>query len=179
MQFYANLIYENADKQRVRFSSIGKMLNLKADRKLPSHRNERDLANSFVDFFIDKVQRIRMKLPFATVSSCLNTCPGFSLTSVQELCSFSPTSVNELSSLLKTTSSKSCVLEPIPVISMTECYDALLPVITHIVNLSFYHCDCTYLQPSKKELLTPYRIKGLYEPTHSCFRIEITRKCEQ
>ena len=28
MQFYANLIYENADKQRVHFSSVGKMLNL-------------------------------------------------------------------------------------------------------------------------------------------------------
>ena len=113
------------------------------DRKLPSHQNERDLANSFVDFFIGKVQRIRMRLPFATVSSCLNTCPGFSLTSVLKLCGFSPTSVNDLS-LLKTMSSKSCVLEPIPVISMTECYDTLLPVITHFVNLSFYHCDCTY-----------------------------------
>ena len=66
MQFYANLIYENSDNQRVRFSSIGKMLNLKADTKLPSPRNERDLANSFVDFFIDKVQRIRMRLLFAT-----------------------------------------------------------------------------------------------------------------
>ena len=127
----------NANNQRVHFSSIGKMLNLKADTKLPSHQNERDLANGFVDFFIDKVQRIRMKLPFATVSSCLNTCPGFFLTSVQELCGFSLTSVNELSSLLKTMSSKSCVLEPIPVILMTECYDTLLPVITHIVNLSF------------------------------------------
>ncbi|XP_068742223.1 uncharacterized protein [Montipora capricornis] len=112
------------------------MLNLKADRKLPSHRNERDLANSFVDFFSDKVQRIRMRLPSATVSSCLNTCPGFSLTSVLELCEFSPTSVHELSSLLKNTSSKSCVLDPIPAILMIECYDNLLPVITNIVNLS-------------------------------------------
>ena len=78
MQFDANLIYENSDNQSARFSSIGKMLNLKADTKLPSHRHEGDLANSFVDFFIDKVQRIRKRLPFATVSSCLNTCPGFS-----------------------------------------------------------------------------------------------------
>ena len=146
MQFCANLIHENADNQRVRLSSFGKMFNLEADRKLPSHRNERDLANSFVDFFIDKVQRISMRLLFATISSCLNTCPGFSLTSEQELCGFSPTSdsVNELSSHLKTMSSKSCVLEPILVILMTKCCDALLPVITHIVNLSFYHCDCTY-----------------------------------
>ena len=122
MQFYANLIYENADNQRVLFLSIGKMLNLKAYRKLLSHRNERDLANSLVDFFSDKVQRIRMRLPYATVSSCLNSCPGFSLTSVQELCEFSPTSVNELSSLLNTMSSKSCVLDPIPAILMTLCY---------------------------------------------------------
>ena len=96
--FYANSIDENAGNKRVLFSFIGKMINLRADRKLPSHRNERDLANSFVDFFSDEVQRIRMRLPSTTVSSCLNTCPGFSLTSVQELCEFSPTSVNELSS---------------------------------------------------------------------------------
>ena len=62
MQFDANLIYENSDNQSARFSSIGKMLNLKADTKLPSHRHEGDLANSFVDFFIDKVQRIRKRL---------------------------------------------------------------------------------------------------------------------
>ena len=96
MQLYANVIDENANNQRVLFLSIEKKLNLKADRKLPSHENDRDLANSFVDFFSDKVQRIRMSLPPATVSSCLNintacndNCPGFSLTSVKELCEFS------------------------------------------------------------------------------------------
>ena len=126
MQFYANVINGNANNQRVLCLSIGKMLNLKADRKLQSHENERDLANSFVDFFSDKVQGTRMSLPPATVSSCLNintacndNCPGFSLTSVKELCEFSPTSVNELSSLLKTMSSKSRVLDPIQAILMT------------------------------------------------------------
>ena len=74
------------------------MLNLKADGKLPSHKNERDLANSFVDFFSDKVQRIRMSFPPATVSSRLNintacndNCPGFFLAPVKELCEFAPT----------------------------------------------------------------------------------------
>ena len=85
-----------------------------------------------------------MSLQPATVSSFLNTntacndnCPEFSVTSVKELCEFSPTSVNELSSLLKTMSSKSCVLNPIPAILMKKCYDTLLPVITDFVNLSF------------------------------------------
>ena len=129
MQFYANVIDENANNQRVLFLSIGNMLNLKADRKLPSHESDRDLTDSFVDFFSEKVQRIRTSLPPVTVSSCLNiktacndNCPGFSRTSVKELCEFSPTSVNELS---------------IPAILMKECYDTLLPVITDIVNLSF------------------------------------------
>ena len=126
------------------FLSIGKMLNLKADRKLPSHENDRDLANSFVDFFSDKVQRIRKCVPPVTVSSCSNintacndNCPGFSLTSVKELCEFSLTSLNELSSFLNSMSSKSCVLDPIPAILMKNYYDTLLPVITDTVNLSF------------------------------------------
>ena len=42
-----------------------------------------------------------------------------------------------MSSLLKTMSSKSFVLDPILAILMKECYDTLLPVITDIVNLSF------------------------------------------
>ena len=54
-----------------------------------------------------------------------------------EPCEFSPISVNELSSLLKTMSSKSCVVDPNPAILMKECYDTLLPVITDIVNMSF------------------------------------------
>ena len=63
MQFYANAIDENANDQRVLFSAIGKMLNLKSERKLPSHDNERDLANQFVEFFSEKVLRIRTSLP--------------------------------------------------------------------------------------------------------------------
>ena len=91
----------------------------------------------------DKVQRIRMSLPPPTVSSCLNinascnnTSPGFSPTSVKELCEFSPTSVTELSSLLKTMSSKACVLDTILAILMKECYNTLLPVITDIIKFS-------------------------------------------
>ena len=73
MQFYANTIDENANDQRVLFSAIGKMLNLKSDRKLPSHDNERDLANQFVEFFSEKVLRIRMSLPPATNPTCLDS----------------------------------------------------------------------------------------------------------
>ena len=94
-----------------------------------------------------------MRLQSATVSECLNTCPGFFLTFVQELCEFSLTSVIELSSLLKTMSSKSCVLDLIPATLITECYDTLLSVITNIVNLSF--TTATVPTAFKKEVVDP------------------------
>ena len=66
MQLCANVIDEIAIDQRVLFSAIGKMLNLKTERKLPSHDNECDLANRFAEFFSEKVQRIRTSLPPTT-----------------------------------------------------------------------------------------------------------------
>ena len=49
MQFYANVIDENAIDRGALFSAIGKMFNLKTERKLPSHDNECDLANRFAE----------------------------------------------------------------------------------------------------------------------------------
>ena len=51
-------------------------------------------------------------------------------------------------------SSKSCALDPIPAILMKECYDALLPVITDIVNLKF---DTAIVPTAFKEtVVDPY-----------------------
>ena len=147
-QFYANVIDENATDQRVLFSAIGKMLNLKTEKKLPSHDNECDLANRFAEFFSEKVQRIRTSLPPTTNATCVDTDMAHNNTRV-ELSEFSPTSVNELSSLLKFISKKSCSLDPIPATVMKACYDTLLPEITDIVSLSLENAITHCLQTSR------------------------------
>lgn len=68
MTFYADIIENNSNNQRVLFSSIGKMLNLHATEKLPSYDSARDLAEVFVDFFNDKVQAILNSFPSPVIS---------------------------------------------------------------------------------------------------------------
>ena len=68
MTFYADIIENNSNNQRVLFSSIGKMLNLHATEKLPSYDSARDLAEVFVDFFSDKVQARLNSFPSTVIS---------------------------------------------------------------------------------------------------------------
>ena len=56
-----------------------------------------------------------------------------------ELLEFSLTNITELSSLLRSTARKSCILDPVPGALLKDCYDVLLPVIMHIVNLSLHN----------------------------------------
>ena len=68
MTFYADIMQNNSNNQRVLFSSIRKMLNLHATKKLPSYDSARDLAGVFVDFFNDKVRAIRNSFSSTVVS---------------------------------------------------------------------------------------------------------------
>ena len=109
MTFYADIMQNNSNNQRVLFSSIRKMLNLHATKKLPSYDSARDLAGVFVDFFNDKVRAIRNSFS-STVVSYRKKKKTRSSTELDE---FSPTSTLELSPLLKTMSGKSCILDTI------------------------------------------------------------------
>ena len=109
MTFYADIMQNNSNNQRVLFSSIRKMLNLHATKKLPSYDSARDLAGVFVDFFNDKVRTIRNSFSSTVVSYRKKKSR-----SSTELDEFSPTSTLELSPLLKTMSGKSCILDTIP-----------------------------------------------------------------
>ena len=116
------------------------MLNLKADKKLPSQSNDRELANKFADFFGEKVQLICNSLQGIVVSSSPDVNVNIKRPELRE---FSPTSVNELSSLVKNMSSKSSILDPIPGSLMKHFFNDLLPVIADIVNLSFDNATVT------------------------------------
>ena len=145
------------------------MLNLKSERKLPSHDNERDLANQFVEFFSEKVLRIRTSLPPATNPTCLDSDIAY-INNPPELSEFSSTSENELSSLLKSMSKKSCSLDPIPATVMKACYDTLLPVITDIINLSLKNASVptafkqAVVDPILKKDSLDHEIYGNFRP---------------
>ena len=83
-----------------------------------------------------------------TDSPQVSTCD-----SPTELLEFSPTNITELSSLLRSTARKSCILDPVPGALLKDYYDVLLPVIMRIVNLSLH--NATVPMKLKEAPLTP------------------------
>ena len=153
MKFYSAVIDENRSNQAALFTTVDKMLNSKVLNKLPSYDSALDLANRFADFFVSKVQAIRNSFPSpSTVDEDQSTV----CSSDHELHVFTPTTVKELSTLIGSTTAKSCMLDPVPGSILKDCSNVLLPVITRIVNLSFAEA----VVPEKfKEAILTHKIK--------------------
>ena len=78
------------------------------------------------------------------------------------LSSFKPATESEISKLIKKSATKSCDLDPLPTWLLKSCQDVLLPVITHIVNLSL---STSSVPPQMKiALITPLLKKILLDP---------------
>lgn len=135
-----------------------KILNRLAPQKLPHYDNAVDLANKFADFFVQKVETIR---------NSLNSCDFYPdeeqviCPAVNELHSLSPKSVNELSALLGNTSTKSCILDPLPGNNLKTCINTLLPTFAKIANLSF--TEASVPEILKQSVLEPRIEKPLLD----------------
>ena len=81
---------------------------------------------------------------------------------MQQLQNFHPATIDEIRTLIKTSPSKSCPLDPIPTFLLKDCLEELLPAITTIINASLY----TALVPIsfKKAVVTPLLKKQSLEP---------------
>ena len=108
------------------------------------------------NFFHEKIEKLQ---PFFTESTdrSKSPCP-----TVQQLQNFHPATIDEIRTLIKTSPSKSCPLDPIPTFLLKDCLEELLPVITTIINASLY----TALVPIsfKKAVVTPLLKKQSLEP---------------
>ena len=137
LKFYSSVIEQNSSNQTVLFNTVDKLLNLSGPRKLPSYTDATVLANSFADFFVQKVQDIRNGLQQPVNHNNLNDlCEAINSNPQDVLLSFTPTSTTELSKLIGKVYKKSCNLDPIPGKIMKNCIDILLPAIVSIINLS-------------------------------------------
>ena len=136
MTFYCTLIQENTSNQAVLFNTVDKMLNCKAQNKLPSYDDASCLANKFADFFVEKIQTLKNNIsPNLTPTECSLMLFDVPKT-VTELHEFGYISKEELAPLLCRSVGKSCVLDPIPGSVLRDCIEELLPIIARIVNLS-------------------------------------------
>ena len=130
---YYSDVAENQSNMRSLFAVFSKLLHRRHEAKYPKHDSSSSLANDFVLFFGDKIRRILHDLDQVPP---LDTVVGNGTTGSQ-LNMFSTVPPDELSSIIGSTTPKSCDLDPLPGHVLNCVFPSILPVIHKIVNLSF------------------------------------------
>ena len=151
MDYCSNLISKAGKDNKALFRSIDRLLHKKAEKSFPTSSSAKDLANTFVIIFEDKITRIRsISIPpenpefFSSLDISTINC---------DLSNFSPISNSELSNIARSVVQKSCYLDPLTASLLKEHFDLLLPSICRILNLSL---ESGHLPSSlKSAVLTP------------------------
>lgn len=149
--YYNNIISENASNQKVLNKIVEKLLNKKSETPLPIHSSLRELAERFVEYFSDKILKIREDI--FTQRAHTPPVPEKYPTDVPILSEFKQVTEEEVKRHIKDSASKHCDLDPVPTWLLKQCLDVLLPVITLIVNLSL--SESVMPENFKEALLLP------------------------
>ena len=136
--------------------------NLTDSRKasvLPSAKSDEELANSFLDFFNQKIEKIRSKFPPQEAPRKNNRSP----TGVNLLSRFAPTTEEELRKIIADHGLKCSPEDPLPPEVLTTHIDTLLPFWVEIVNLSL---EIARMDGAKSAVIQPL-IKELNSMTNT------------
>jgi hypothetical protein len=138
-QYYSDLVGK-CDNQKELFKIIDTLLHRKNAPSFPKHSSPEELANSFSDFFIDKIQTIRTSLEAANNLSehsvDIEDAADDLSTDLPTLSSFHPISEDEVRKIIVAAKTTTCALDPIPTEILKKCLDVLVPTITEIINRS-------------------------------------------
>jgi hypothetical protein len=146
-KYYHDKIARCNKDQKTLFKFTKVLLNKKNNRSLPTFKSEEILANSFADYFNNKIQVINQAFPPARITSTLQ------ISDVPTITALSPVTEEELEKLIMAGNSKSCALDPIPTSLLKMHLDSLLPVLLRIVNQSL--TTSTFPPSLKAAYLTP------------------------
>lgn len=125
MDYCSYLISKAGKDNKALFRSIDRLLHKKAEKSFPTSSSAKDLANTFVIIFEDKITRIRsISIPpeipefFTSLDISTINC---------DLSNFSPISNSELSNIARSVVQKSCYLDPLTASLLKEHFDLFLP----------------------------------------------------
>ena len=128
------------------------------------------IANTFADFFHEKIELIRNDL-LADYTAVINPHLDEGICSIEfdEFDEFKYISEAQIKNLIDTSRLKSCILDPFPASILKSYIDILLPIFTRIVNMSLE--TATMPTQLKEAVLTPKLKKdSLDHEAYSHFR---------
>jgi hypothetical protein len=131
--YNASLISASTSNPRKLWNSINNLLDRKPVSHLPSFASAKSLSHMFATFFSEKIFKLHTALQSATKNESPHTSPKNTPIC---LSFFNPVTEEEVSKIILNSSNSFCDLDPLPTSLLKQCLHALLPTITHIINLS-------------------------------------------
>ena len=98
---------------------------------LPLHESEKSLAEQFASFFLNKINEIR-----DTFAPCGTENVVHPPSDPPQITVFRQVSQDAVGKIIKTSPTKSCLLDPWLTFLIKECIDIVLPSLTKLVNCS-------------------------------------------
>ena len=140
-KFYNSFVEKHRNNQRDLFRNSKQLLKQNSCGRLPYSQSDYALANDFGRFFVKKIADIRSKLCVQHRSTATDQHDQDYLETSdvplhQKFSAFDEVSEDYIRTLITTSPTKSCSLDPIPTYLVKNCLDVLLPVITTMVNIS-------------------------------------------
>ena len=115
--------------QKKLWQALRHVLNKGREMTLPPNQSDESMANQFAFFFTQQIKRIQNMFSMSTTM----VAPPTDLP--PNLSHFSEVSENEILKIIKNSSTKSCLLDPVPNFLFKDCEDNLLPLLL-LQNLS-------------------------------------------
>ena len=149
--FYTKLVEDNSCNQRTLFRANKRLFNPSQGDELPPNLHAPTFANEVGKHFVSKIDTIQRQIvsDITDLPAFTSTTADGSTWSTPSLSAFKILSANSVKSLIHNSTLKSCPLDPMPPRLVSRC-DALLPVITTIINKSL---EAGHFPKSWKEAL--------------------------
>ena len=157
-EFYAHAIEKCNNSHKELFSICKNLLDLSKSTKLPMYTNPVSMATKFNNYFIEKIEKIRSS--FNTVSWKPNGI-GVDTYNGAVMSEFEPISAQELRKIILSKPVKTSPQDPLPATLFKNCVDELLPILTHLVNLSL---STGSMDGLKHSVITPILKKAGLDP---------------
>ena len=139
VEFYREKVDAAAGSQKALYATVRELSGLKKSPVYPSNQTDKELANSFARFFVEKVNAIRKDLDHKHCNSEAShplVATATDHPSFDNLSNFSLTCDAEISEIIKTHGLKCGFNDPLPDKLLRKVIDLMIPVWTALVNLS-------------------------------------------
>ena len=134
-EFYTNFIEENSKDQKKLFAASNRLLNRGSADCLPPTIDKAQFAEDIGKFFVQKIVDIRSRLDSQGDADYHKHDTEDIESSFVHLTEFQMLTEQDVKSLIRYSSLKSCVLDPMPSTLVSRC-DVLLPVLMRLINMS-------------------------------------------